>query len=245
MSDKLRQIGSAGRSFQDIDGNDAMFDAAVSVLLRRSKSVPDVVGGKGKRFFDILVASIGAVAFSPLFVIVALLLKLTEPGPVVFRHVRVGHDGRRFQCLKFRSMVVDSDQVLRSLLESDPDARRQWERTQKLTKDPRITPLGKFLRQSSLDELPQLFNVIRGDMSLVGPRPVVPSELKRYGDKLGLYLRARPGITGIWQVSGRSDRGYEERIEMDARYVRYWRFSTDLVILMRTFVAVLARRGSY
>ena len=121
----------------------------------------------------------------------------------------------------------------------------EWERTQKLTNDPRITAVGKFLRQSSLDELPQLINVIRGDMSLVGPRPVVPSEVGRYGDKLGLYLQARPGITGIWQVSGRNDCGYDQRIEMDANYVRNWRISNDIVILMRTLGAVIARKGSY
>jgi len=142
-------------------------------------------------------------------------------------------------------MVLDSDKVLKTLLESDPAARKEWDRTQKLANDPRITPLGKFLRQSSLDELPQLINVIRGDMSLVGPRPIVPSELTRYGDKLSLYLQARPGITGIWQVSGRNDCGYDRRIEMDANYVRNWRFSTDFVILVRTLGAVLAQRGSY
>lgn len=142
-------------------------------------------------------------------------------------------------------MVTDSDKVLKSLLESDPTARAEWERTQKLTNDPRITAVGKFLRQSSLDELPQLINVIRGDMSLVGPRPVVPSEVGRYGEKLGLYLQARPGITGVWQVSGRNDCGYDKRIEMDANYVRNWRISNDIVILMRTLGAVIARKGSY
>jgi undecaprenyl-phosphate galactose phosphotransferase len=142
-------------------------------------------------------------------------------------------------------MVLDSDKVLKALLESDPSARKEWDRAQKLANDPRITPVGKFLRQSSLDELPQLINVIRGDMSLVGPRPIVPSELTRYGDKLSLYLLARPGITGIWQVSGRNDCGYDRRIEMDANYVRNWRFSTDFVILLRTLGAVLAQRGSY
>jgi undecaprenyl-phosphate galactose phosphotransferase len=183
--------------------------------------------------------------FLPLFAFVTILLKLSDPGPVIFRHVRVGQGGRRFACLKFRSMVADSDKVLKVLLESDPAARMEWERTQKLTNDPRITAVGKFLRQSSLDELPQLINVIWGEMSLVGPRPIVPSELTRYGDKLGLYLLARPGITGIWQVSGRNDCGYDRRIEMDANYVRSWRFSADFAILLRTLGAVLARKGSY
>jgi len=222
-----------------------MFDGELSVLLGQSKVAPYTIGGKSKRIFDVLIASITLIVFLPLFAFVVLLLKLTDPGPVIFRHIRVGQGGRRFACFKFRSMVLDSDKVLKTLLESDPAARKEWDRTQKLANDPRITPLGKFLRQSSLDELPQLINVIRGDMSLVGPRPIVPSELTRYGDKLSLYLLARPGITGIWQVSGRNDCGYDRRIEMDANYVRNWRFSTDFVILLRTLGAVLAQRGSY
>jgi len=222
-----------------------MFDGELSVLLGQSKVAPYTIGGKSKRIFDVIIASITLIVFLPLFACVVLLLKLTDPGPVIFRHIRVGQGGRRFACFKFRSMVLDSDKVLKALLESDPAARKEWDRTQKLANDPRITPLGKFLRQSSLDELPQLINVIRGDMSLVGPRPIVPSELTRYGDKLSLYLQARPGITGIWQVSGRNDCGYDRRIEMDANYVRNWRFSTDFVILLRTLGAVLAQRGSY
>jgi exopolysaccharide production protein ExoY len=222
-----------------------MFDGELSVLLGQSKVAPYSIGGKSKRIFDVIIASITLIVFLPLFAFVVLLLKLTDPNPVIFRHIRVGQGGRRFACFKFRSMVLDSDKVLKTLLESDPAARKQWDRTQKLANDPRITPVGKFLRQSSLDELPQLINVIRGDMSLVGPRPIVPSELTRYGDKLSLYLQARPGITGIWQVSGRNDCGYDRRIEMDANYVRNWRFSTDFVILLRTLGAVLAQRGSY
>jgi exopolysaccharide production protein ExoY len=222
-----------------------MFDGELSVLLGRSKVAPYTTGGKAKRIFDLFISLITLFAFLPLFVFVILLLKLTDPGPVIFRHVRVGQGGRRFACLKFRSMVTDSDKVLKTLLESNPAARLEWERTQKLANDPRITTVGKFLRQSSLDELPQLINVIRGEMSLVGPRPVVPSEAARYGDKLGLYLQARPGITGIWQVSGRNDCGYDQRIEMDANYVRNWRLSADVAILLRTLGAVIARKGSY
>jgi exopolysaccharide production protein ExoY len=222
-----------------------MSDGQFSVVLGQSKIALYTIGGRTKRIFDIIVASIALVLFSPLFVFVTILLKLTDRGPVIFRHMRVGQGGRHFACLKFRTMVLDSDKVLKVLLESDPAARLEWERTQKLANDVRITAIGKFLRKSSLDELPQLVNVIRGDMSLVGPRPIVPGELTRYGDKLGLYLQARPGITGIWQVSGRNDCGYEQRIEMDANYVRNWRFSTDFVILVRTLGAVLARKGSY
>lgn len=226
-------------------GNALMLYPEVSAFVKRSHTPQDVVGGRSKRIFDLLVASVTFIAFLPIFFTVAILVKLTDPGPIIFRHVRVGLDGRRFQCLKFRSMAVNSEELLTAFLDSNPEARQEWERMRKLTRDPRITPLGKFLRQSSLDELPQLINVIRGEMSLVGPRPIVSSELKRYGDKLGLYLMSRPGITGVWQVNGRSDCKYDERVEMDAEYVRNWRISTDFAILLRTLEAVLLRKGSY
>jgi exopolysaccharide production protein ExoY len=222
-----------------------MIDAAISVSIHSVNYKQTIIGGKLKRVFDIILSSLILIMLSPLFIIVAILVKLADPGPIMFCHTRVGYGGRRFQCLKFRSMVADADRLLRNLLELDPEARREWDRAQKLTNDPRITPIGKFLRQSSLDELPQLINVMRGEMSLVGPRPVAPSETKRYGDKLHLYLKARPGLTGIWQVSGRSNCVYNQRIEMDADYVTNWRFSKDVAILLRTPGAVFARRGSY
>ncbi len=201
-----------------------MLNAAVSIRLHSPNNSNNIVGGKAKRAFDLIISLLIIVGLSPLFLIVAMLIKLADPGPIIFCHMRVGHRGRRFRCLKFRSMVVGADRLLANLLESDPEARREWERTQKLAKDPRITPLGKFLRQSSLDELPQLINVMRGDMSLVGPRPVAPQETQRYGDKLSLYLKVRPGLTGVWQVSGRSDCVYHRPIEMDWDYVSNWRF---------------------
>ncbi|QBR71314.1 exopolysaccharide biosynthesis protein [Beijerinckiaceae bacterium] len=227
-----------------------MLDAGFTILrrqLQRSSlgSRRVIVGGPAKRLFDIVAASLIIICIVPLIVFVSLAMKLLDPGPVIYPHTRIGHCGRRFKCLKFRSMVVGADEVLKALLASDPEIRDIWERTQKLPNDPRITPWGRFLRHSSLDELPQLINVLRGDMSLVGPRPIVPSEMARYGDKLGLYLSARPGLTGLWQISGRSDCSYDRRIELDAEYVRYWRFSTDLIILLRTVGAVIARKGVY
>jgi exopolysaccharide production protein ExoY len=221
-----------------------MHDATISVSFRQPKGKQYIVGGKAKRVFDFSISSLMFVVLLPLILIVAILVKLSDHGPIIFRHTRVGFDGRRFQCLKFRSMVADADELLKRLLDSNPEVRQEWECKQKLANDPRMTRIGKFLRRSSLDELPQLLNVLRGEMSLVGPRPVVPSETKRYGEKLGLYLRARPGITGIWQVSGRSDCGYDKRIELDAEYVSNWRFSRDFAILLRTPGAVFARRGS-
>ena len=222
-----------------------MLNAAVSISLQNSKARKNVVGGTVKRTCDFILASLIIVTLSPLLLIVSILIKLADPGPVIFAHTRVGYGGRKFQCLKFRSMVVEAEGLLRNVLDSDPAARREWERTQKLINDPRITPVGKFLRQSSLDELPQLINVMRGDMSLVGPRPVAPSEMERYGDKLSLYLKARPGLTGIWQVSGRSTCAYKQRVQMDADYVTNWCFSNDVAILLRTPAVVFARGGSF
>jgi exopolysaccharide production protein ExoY len=210
-----------------------------------SCAAKDAVGGQGKHVFDVIFASVVLLLALPLFIIVAVMVKVTDPGPVIYKHVRVGLWGRRFTCFKFRTMVVDSENVLKALLDDDPDARAEWKRSQKLIKDPRITPFGQFLRESSLDELPQLINVLRGEMSLIGPRPIVPSEMSHYGDRLALYLLARPGLTGAWQISGRSDCGYDTRVELDANYVSNWRFSTDLSILVRTMHAVIKRRGSY
>jgi len=173
-----------------------------------------------------------------------VFIKLIDHGPVFYQHKRVGYAGKHFGCWKFRTMVVDSDQFLKSHLSRNLAAREEWKRDHKLRNDPRITWWGHFLRKSSLDELPQLINVLRGDMSLVGPRPVVPSELSRYGDELGVYLAARPGITGAWQVSGRSDCGYDSRVRLDVDYVRNWKLTTDVVILAKTVRAVLERRGS-
>jgi len=203
------------------------------------------VGGQPKRIFDVFVALLVILLTLPLFIIVAVLIKITDPGPVIYKHVRVGLWGRSFACFKFRTMVVDSDQVLEALLDDDSSARAEWKQCQKLINDPRVTPVGRLLRESSLDELPQLINVLRGEMSFVGPRPIVPSDMSRYGDRLGLYMSARPGLTGAWQIDGRSDCGYDKRVGLDANYVSNWCFSTDLSILVRTVGAVIDRKGSY
>ena len=212
---------------------------------KQSYIAKNAVGGQLKRVFDIVLASIVLLLTLPLFIIVAFILKITDPSPVIYKHVRVGLWGRRFTCFKFRTTVVDSENVLKALLDDDPGARTEWDQNQKLIKDPRVTPVGRFLRESSLDELPQIINVLRGDMSLVGPRPIVPSEMSRYGDRLGLYMSARPGLTGAWQIDGRSDCGYDKRVGLDANYVSNWHFSTDLSILVRTVGAVIDRKGSY
>jgi len=197
------------------------------------------LGGRRKRMMDITVALIALVLASPVMLVIALLVRLGGGGPAIFSHTRVGFDGKPFACYKFRTMVANSSQVLRDHLASNPEAAREWEQNWKLKHDPRITFLGHILRKSSLDELPQLINVLRGDMSCVGPRPVVPDELQRYGIWAADYLTARPGLTGLWQVTGRDAMDYPSRVATDSRYVQNWSIWTDLLILVRTVFAVM------
>jgi exopolysaccharide production protein ExoY len=181
---------------------------------------------------------------APLMLWVAWKTWRHDGAPVLFGHYRVGRDGRLFRCLKFRTMYRESEQMLADLLARDPAARAQWERDQKLADDPRITPVGHFLRRTSLDELPQLFNVLRGEMSLVGPRPITVGELTRYGRVRWHYLSVTPGITGLWQVSGRNETSYEQRVALDERYVERRSLGVDLWILLRTVKVVLTREGA-
>ncbi|SDB43991.1 sugar transferase [Belnapia rosea] len=198
-----------------------------------------------KRALDIAGAGALLLLGAPVFLLLALLVR-ADGGPAFYAHERVGRGGRRFGCLKFRSMVVDSATRLEALLASDPAARAEWEATRKLRHDPRITWIGRLLRATSLDELPQLINVLRGDMSLVGPRPVVAAELAaHYGAAAEHYLAVRPGITGLWQVSGRSDTSYAQRVALDVRYATNPSLLEDVRILLRTPAAVLLRRGAY
>jgi exopolysaccharide production protein ExoY len=198
-----------------------------------------------KRTLDIIGAGLGLVLLSPFFLIVALMVR-ADGGPAFFAHQRVGRGGKLFGCLKFRSMVIDSQTRLEALLANDPAARAEWEATRKLKNDPRITRIGSFLRSTSLDELPQLINVLLGEMSLVGPRPVQEAEIDRYyGASAAHYMAVRPGITGLWQVSGRSETSYESRVALDVSYVSRPSLLADISILLRTPVAVLSRRGAH
>jgi lipopolysaccharide/colanic/teichoic acid biosynthesis glycosyltransferase len=198
-----------------------------------------------KRALDILGAGALLLLTLPVFLVIAIMVK-RDGGKVFYAHQRVGRGGRLFGCLKFRSMVVDSDRRLAALLATDPVARAEWDATRKLKNDPRVTMIGRFLRASSLDELPQIINVLRGEMSLVGPRPVQANELAAfYGAAAQHYMMVRPGITGPWQVSGRSDTSYAQRVALDVAYATHPSILTDLKILLRTPVAVLARRGAY
>lgn len=198
-----------------------------------------------KRIFDIVCTVIGLVCISPILAGIAIWIYKDSPGPVIFKHRRVGKDGKEFPCYKFRSMCVDADVKLKELLENDPEARAEWEKDFKLKNDPRITRSGAFLRKTSLDELPQLFNVLKGEMSLVGPRPIIRDEVPRYGKFIHDFYMVRPGVTGMWQTSGRSDVSYDERVQMDTWYVRNWNVWFDIVLIWRTIGVVLGKKGAY
>ena len=198
-----------------------------------------------KRSTDLLLSLVLAVPMGALVLVLALAIKLDSPGPVFFGHARIGRGGRTFKAWKFRSMVSNSKEVLERLLAESPEARAEWAADHKLRNDPRVTRVGKFLRLTSLDELPQAWNVIWGEMSFIGPRPIVADEIAKYGEVIEMYHQVRPGISGLWQVSGRNDTTYEERVGFDDYYVRNWSVWLDLHILIRTVKVVLFGKGAY
>jgi exopolysaccharide production protein ExoY len=210
-----------------------------------SKASVAPVGLTPKRIVDIVLALSGIILLAPLLIICCVVTWTSSPGPVIFRHKRVGFNGKPFDCLKFRTMVADAPERLRELLEADPAAAAEWTKCQKLRHDPRVTRIGAVLRTSSLDELPQLFNVLMGDMSIVGPRPVTEDELLRYGASVKAYTACRPGITGLWQVTGRSDTSYEQRVSCDAYYASMWSLSLDCKIMIVTIPSVLFTEGAH
>ncbi|MDB5416773.1 MAG: rfbP [Phenylobacterium sp.] len=207
----------------------------------RKLSADEILTGAMNMF----IAFVALVFLAPVMLGVALAIFAQDGGPVVFAHRRIGRDGRYFYCLKFRSMAADAERRLADLLAHDPLARAEWDKDHKLRDDPRVTKLGAFLRKSSLDELPQLFNVLRGEMSLVGPRPIVDAEVPKYGRRFKSYCAVKPGITGLWQVSGRNDVSYRARVAMDCIYARQRNVVMDGLIIAATVPAVLMRRGSY
>lgn len=216
-------------------------------IVRESFSGSDSNGSVynfSKRVFDVIFASLAIVVLSPLIIAIVICAYLSSGAPL-FKHRRVGKHGKFFNCIKFRTMVPDADRVLQNLLSTNREAKEEWLRDHKLRNDPRVTRLGKFLRRTSLDELPQLWNVLRGEMSLVGPRPVVPDELRRYGNKVTTFLSATPGITGLWQISGRNDTDYRRRVALDVCYVRSRSLFLDVYILAKTLPIVFTRSGAY
>lgn len=218
----------------------------------RFMGVPGKLGRPSSRFdamavriLDIIIACCALIFLGPLLIVVAGMVFIVDPGPIFFAHRRLGLNGQSFPCLKFRSMVVDAEHRLQHLLTTSAEAREEWARDFKLKRDPRITPIGNFLRRSSIDELPQLFNVLRGEMSIVGPRPIVAGEIERYGRYYAHYSAVKPGLTGLWQVSGRNNVSYRRRVALDVSYARNKCLVLNLRILAMTVPAVLLAKGSY
>jgi Undecaprenyl-phosphate galactose phosphotransferase WbaP len=198
-----------------------------------------------KRAMDIVLSILLGLVFLPITLLTALLVRLDSPGPIFFTQERVGKDGRKITIHKFRSMRVDADRVMAELLEKNPEARLEWEQKQKLCDDPRVTRVGKWIRKFSVDEIPQLFDILKGDMSLIGPRPILMEQKNIYGDGIRLYRSVRPGLTGLWQVTGRNRTSFSQRTLYDVYYVRHWSIWLDLYILLRTVWVVLTRDGAY
>lgn len=203
------------------------------------------VGNLAKTVFDYVATILGLISISPLMFYIAYRIKKEDSGPAIFSYDCIGKGGKKFRCYKFRSMVVNSKEVLEKHLSENPEAREEWETYYKLKNDPRITNIGQKLRKSSLDELPQLFNVLKGEMSLVGPRQIVADEIRKFGDNIKYYYSVKPGITGYWQVSGRSDVDYDTRVEMVVWYVKNRSFWMDMRILWKTISIVLKKKGAY
>ncbi|NNF13739.1 MAG: undecaprenyl-phosphate galactose phosphotransferase WbaP [Gemmatimonadetes bacterium] len=220
-------------------------DVGGGVGVRVGRSLLNPVSRGIKRVLDWALTIPIVVLTLPLFGLVALVVRLTSPGPIFYSSERIGRGRRRFQAWKFRTMYVDADSEFVRKLKADPQLRKEWAKTNKLRSDPRVTPVGRWLRKASLDELPQLWNVLRGDMSLVGPRPVLPEEVGRRGRDFGLYLSVQPGLTGLWQISGRSNTTYDERRRLDSYYVRNWSLWLDIYILVGTIRAVVSGHGAH
>ena len=220
-----------------IDGHMMMFSVRNNLRSRANRLL--------KQVFDWCLTLVGTVCISPFLLLIGLWIHYDSPGPILFKHRRIGKGGKEFYCYKFRTMCMDSKEKLEELLETNPEAKKEWAANFKLKHDPRVTRSGNFLRSTSLDELPQIFNVLKGEMSLVGPRPIIKEEIHYYGKYIDDYYMVQPGITGLWQTSGRSDTGYEQRVQMDTWYVRNWDFWFDVVLLWRTMKVVIQRKGAY
>jgi Undecaprenyl-phosphate galactose phosphotransferase WbaP len=223
--------------------NPQQLDGLAGIHLQQNLMLP--LPRLTKRCMDFVTAILGGIVLLPFLFYLAVAVKMSSRGPIIYGHTRIGRNGRRFKAWKFRTMFQDSNLVLEQYLEANPDAQEEWERDHKLRFDPRITRIGRFLRKTSLDELPQLWNVIWGDMSLVGPRPIVDAEIIKYGPYYGFYTMVKPGITGLWQVSGRNNTTYDERVQLDTYYVRNWSPWMDVVLLLKTIRIVLFAKGAY
>ena len=198
-----------------------------------------------KRFMDLSIIIIASILFFPMFLVIIIIIKLSSHGPVLYSHERIGQNGKHFRAYKFRSMVNDADKKLNELLEKDKKTREEWDRSQKIKNDPRITGIGRFLRKTSLDEIPQFINVLRGEMSLIGPRPIVDNEIEKYGEDFKRIFSIKPGLTGLWQVSGRSDTNYADRVLYDTYYLQSWSVWLDIWIIGKTVGVLIKGKGAY
>ena len=236
VSDKQNMLMSGAPHLRDIAG--IVGFSCTHNLTKKSHLV-------AKRMIDLAIILFTLPLVLPVSLIIALLVKVTSPGPILYGHVRIGKNHKQIKCWKFRSMYKDADEKLESILKENPEMRRQWEKDRKIENDPRVTPFGKFIRKTSLDELPQLINIFCGQMSCVGPRPVTEGELVRYGDSVDYILSVTPGLSGMWQTSGRSDTAYEDRVVLDTYYIQNWSIWLDLWILIKTVWVVLGGKGAY
>jgi UDP-galactose-lipid carrier transferase len=227
-----------GAQVEHFFGNDYLFLRLKNNLARKLNRII-------KRLADIVLSLIAIIILSPLFLIISILVARTSGGNVIYKHKRVGKDAQYFSCLKFQTMYKNSKEILEQILSNDEAIRKEWLKDFKLKNDPRVTPLGRILRQTSLDELPQLFNVLFGQMSLVGPRPIIEEEINKYQNDFYYYKLVRPGITGLWQISGRNDVDYAERVRLDVYYIKNWSLWYDFIILFKTINIVLKRSGAY
>jgi len=215
-----------------------------TALIKLQNRLADPTAQFIKRAVDIVLGLILLVLFSPIFAFLALTIR-RDGGPVFFKHTRLGKNGKVFNCRKFRTMQIDSEHILLDYLRNNSEANKEWKLKRKIKKDPRVTPIGQYLRRTSVDELPQLINVIKGEMSLVGPRPIVAEEVPHYGKFITYYLNMTPGMTGLWQVSGRTDTSYEERVKLDVWYSKNWTLWNDVVVLLKTCNTLISRHGAY
>ncbi len=232
---------------QTAPSSDLQYPAMADVRVRRDETAPAIFFRYRviKRMMDLLVALIAMPLLFPVMLTIMALVRFTSPGPIFFSHRRIAKNGAFFSMWKFRTMCVDSAEVLEHYLAMHPEARAEWNQTHKLKQDPRITSVGTFLRRYSLDELPQIWNVVTGRMSIVGPRPIVAAEVEKYGEHFDHYCRVKPGVTGLWQVSGRSKVSYPNRVKLDCEYVEQWSLFRDFKILLATARSVVNQDGAY
>lgn len=225
----------------NLETQEAVLSREVVLIPEKTKKDKKIIYIKFKRLMDVIISVIGMIVLSPVFLIVSILVKMDSKGPVFFAHTRYGKDGKKFKMYKFRTMYENAQEMIK---EFTPEQMKEWKENYKLKDDPRITKIGKFLRKTSLDELPQIVNIIKGDLSIIGPRPIIDEELERYGKNKEKFLSVTPGLTGYWQANGRSLTSYEERMNMELYYVDHISFKLDIKIFFKTIESVIKKEGA-